>query len=385
MPPYLYIDNEENDDPATNLAIEEYVLRHLDPARDYMLLTRNTPSVIIGRNQNPLEEVNDTCVRKMGIPVLRRISGGGTVYHDPGNLNFSFITRYESSRLHNFPFFNEPVVQILQSLGIPAEMNDRNDILARGRKISGSAQFSSKGRMLSHGTLLYNAQLDALEQVLTVTSQHIRSRSHKSVRSSVVNMSEFLDQPMTPDSFRDRLLQGLRNSGVAYGHHRLDEKDWREIDRIRRDRYLSWEWNTGRTPRFEINRTLRLEKTSVRLHLEVYKGIIRHVSLQPLQTDEPAGEGERNADRTAGYIPNSGKAYFRAKHPEPENHLTEDHPRNSSKVLLRDLHTVQEALPGIRFDPVEITAALERKPELLQPDSLSPGQWADRIYGTTDS
>ncbi len=279
MKSLVFVDNEDSTDPAENLALEEYVLRHMDPTCDYLLLYRNEPSIIVGRNQNVLEEVNDSFVSQRGIPVLRRLSGGGTVYHDPQNLNFSFITRYESSRLHNFRYFNEPVVRVLQSLGVPAEMNDRNDILAGGKKISGSAQFSSRGRMFSHGTLLFNSKLEDLEEALSVRMKHIRSKSHKSVRSKVANISEFLEHPMEIGEFRRYLLDGLTSNGVVLQRYRLTETDRKRVSEIRQSRYISWEWNIGRSPKFRVERTRVINGMTVSLDLHVSKGHIEQITV----------------------------------------------------------------------------------------------------------
>jgi lipoate---protein ligase len=279
MKSLVFIDNDDNTDPADNLALEEYVLRRLDPSLDYLLLYRNEPSVIVGRNQNVLEEVNDSYVRDKGIPVFRRLSGGGTVYHDPQNLNFSFVTRYEPSRLHNFRFFNAPVVRVLQSLGIPAMMNDRNDILADGRKISGSAQFSSRGRMFSHGTLLFNSRLEELEEVLSARMKRIRSKSHKSVRSVVANISEFMDRPMDISEFRRYLLDGLTREGLVARRCRLSDQDREHIREIRHARYDRWEWNIGRSPKFEVARTSIINGLTVSLDLQVKKGHIEQIRI----------------------------------------------------------------------------------------------------------
>ncbi len=282
---YLYVNNGETIDPAANLALEEYALRQLSPENDYLILYRNAPSVIVGRNQNVLEEVNDAYVRKKGIPVFRRISGGGTVYHEPGNLNFSFITRYEPSRLHNYRFFNEPVVQILRSLGVPAEMNDRNDILADGRKISGNAQFSSKGRMISHGTLLFDADLEELDRVLEVRMKNISSRSQKSVRSHVANISEFLERPMNIRKFHNILLKELLQCEPEQKCYELGEADRLAIQKLQNRRYRTWEWNVARSPRFQIHRSKRLQNEEMNLHLEVEKGRIRHLDIQTKTAD----------------------------------------------------------------------------------------------------
>ncbi len=330
MESLVFIDNEDITDPATNLAIEEYALRYLAPEHDYLMLYRNNPSVIVGRNQNVLEEIDDTYTRESGIRVLRRLSGGGTVYHDPGNLNFSFITRYEQSRLHNFHFFNAPIVRILRSHGVPAEMNDRNDILANGRKISGSAQFSSKGRMFSHGTLLFDSKLDEIDRILSGRMKKIQSRSHKSVRSAVANISGFLREPMDIITFRNCLFHGLIPDGRPDSRYTLSKTDRMRIREIRDSRYRTWEWNIGRSPRFQLTRSRLLKDLNVTLSLEVQKGHIEKLQLYAAKPDRPAGSFTRTTDVSTLDF-ETGK-----------------------KVL----DTISHRLTGLRYDPDAIRTAL---------------------------
>lgn len=165
------IENNKIDDPRMNLALEEYALRHLDLTHTYLLLYINRPSVIVGRNQNPFQEINSEYIAERGISVVRRLSGGGAVYHDLGNLNYSFITRYDRGDLNNFKKFTAPVIAALRRMGVPAELNPRNDIVANGKKISGTAQYANGKGILTHGTLLFDARLDA---VYTAASNSFR-------------------------------------------------------------------------------------------------------------------------------------------------------------------------------------------------------------------
>ena len=162
--PLVLIDNEGVTDPTLNLALEEWTLRNLDPQYRYLLFYVNEPSIIIGRNQNTLEEINRAYVEARNVRVVRRMSGGGAVYHDEGNLNFSFMTDYKPGRLHNFNRFTRPLRRVLASMGVEAQLEGRNDLVAGdGRKISGNAQFSTPRRMFSHGTLMFNTNRKALQ------------------------------------------------------------------------------------------------------------------------------------------------------------------------------------------------------------------------------
>ena len=192
----IFVDNENRTDPRINLAIEEHLLRQVDLGEDILLFYINAPSIIIGRNQNTLAEINHRYVAQRGITVVRRVSGGGAVYHDLGNLNFSFITRFERGSFQNFRKFTEPAIRVLREMGVPAELSGRNDILVNGRKVSGTAQYRGRERMISHGTLLFDARLDEVSDALNVKMDKIVAKGIKSVRSRVANISESLPQRM---------------------------------------------------------------------------------------------------------------------------------------------------------------------------------------------
>lgn len=268
----IFIDNEDNLDPHLNLAIEEYALRNFSEATNYLLFYINEPSIIIGRNQNTLEEINKQYIDDKGIKVVRRISGGGAVYHDHGNLNFSFITDYAYKSLNNFKLFVGPIIEVLREMGVDAEMSGRNDILASGRKISGNAQFSSRNRMFSHGTLLYNSDLSEVSQALNVKMSKIQSKGHKSVRSRVANISEFLESPMSTEEFRDRLLRGLTRKTPNFRTHRLTDEEWAGVYELKAKKYDTWDWNYGQSPKFNVQRIKRFDIGEVDLRIDVARG-----------------------------------------------------------------------------------------------------------------
>src|SRR5690625_3314170 len=222
----IFIENGGIADPCINLGREEYVLRNKRREESFLLFYINEPSIIIGRNQNTLEEINHEYVEEKGIHVVRRISGGGAVYHDLGNLNFSIITDYDRQSLNNFKKFTKPVIKVLQSMGVNAEMSGRNDILAEVKKISGNAQFSSGRRMFSHGTLLYDSDLSEVSKALNVKMSKIASKGIKSVRSRVANISEFLESPMPTETFRSGLLPALyvERDDITTSH--LSHEEW---------------------------------------------------------------------------------------------------------------------------------------------------------------
>ncbi|PEA54205.1 lipoate--protein ligase [Bacillus pseudomycoides] len=270
----LFIDNKGITDPTINLAIEEYCVKNLDINETYLLFYINEPSIIIGKNQNTVEEINADYVREKGIHVVRRLSGGGAVYHDLGNLNFSFITKDDGDSFHNFKKFTEPVTVALGKLGINAELSGRNDILAEGRKISGNAQFLTKGRMFSHGTLLFDSEIDHVVSALNVKLDKIQSKGIKSIRSRVANIAEFLNEKITIEEFKQLLLENIFEGKSEIPTYELTEEDWKEIHKISEERYRNWDWNYGKSPKFNLQHSHRFPVGQVDVRLEVQKGVV---------------------------------------------------------------------------------------------------------------
>ena len=273
-----FIDNKGITDPRINLAIEEYALNTMDVEKDsFLLFYINQPSIIIGRNQNTIEEINTDFVEQNGIIPLRRLSGGGAVYHDHGNLNFSFLTKDDGDSFRNFKKFTQPVVDALKKMGVDAELSGRNDILAEGKKISGNAQFSTRGRMFSHGTLMFDTEIDAVVSALKVKKEKIESKGIKSIRSRVTNIVDLLDEPMTVEEFRLAILSSIFGGEDKVQYWELTEEDWANIHKLSEERYQKWEWNYGKSPKFNIQHSHRFPTGSVDVRLEVNKGVIEEV------------------------------------------------------------------------------------------------------------
>jgi lipoate---protein ligase len=275
----LFIDNKGITDPRINLAIEEYALKSLDINETYLLFYINKPSIIIGKNQNTIEEINTEYVEENEITVVRRLSGGGTVYHDLGNLNFSFITKDDGESFHNFKKFTEPVIKALQKLGVNAELSGRNDIVVEGRKISGNAQFSTRGRMFSHGTLMLDSEIDHVVSALRVKKDKIESKGIKSIRSRVANISEFLSEKMTIEEFRQLLLTNIFEGLNEIPKYVLTEEDWEKIHQLSVERYQTWEWNYGKSPKFNLQHSHRFPVGGIDVRLEVNKGVLENCKI----------------------------------------------------------------------------------------------------------
>lgn len=274
----LYIQNDSTD-PRYNLALEEYVFKHLKLEEDFIMLWQNEPSVIVGKNQNTVEEINVDYVEQHGIHVVRRSTGGGAVYHDLGNLNYTFITKADGTGI-DFRKFTQPVIRVLNSLGVPAEFNSRNDIAIRGKKFSGNAQRVYKNRVLHHGTIMFNSKLEDVHNVLKVKAEKFKSKSVKSVRSRVTNISDYLPEPITIDEFKKLLLERLfLEQDSPKREYVLTEEDQAEIREMMEEKYANWEWNYGYSPKFNYEKTDRFDGGTLQVRLNVVKGIIEECKI----------------------------------------------------------------------------------------------------------
>lgn len=276
----LFIDNNNITDPHINLALEEYVLRNIESDETFLLFYINEPSIIIGKNQNTLEEINHEYVRERNIHVVRRISGGGAVYHDLGNLNFSFITNYDSKHFNNYKEFTAPVIKVLNGLGAGAELGGRNDILIDGKKISGNAQFTSKNRMFSHGTLLFSSDIDEVVNALNVKIGKIESKGIKSIRSRVANIADYIaNKSITIEQFRIKILEGIFGNNNTIPKLELTKEDWENVYKLADEKYRTWEWNFGESPEFNLQKTKRFISGEIDIRLNVVKGVINNVKI----------------------------------------------------------------------------------------------------------
>lgn len=270
----------ESLDPRFNLALETYVLKHLDTNEDFIFLWQNANSVIIGRNQNTIEEVNAQYVLEHKVNVVRRITGGGAVYHDLGNLNFSFITNTTKDNVNNYRKFTDPVIQALRSYGVPAEFGGRNDILVEGMKISGNAQAFHGHRFLHHGTILFNADLTMLGKILNPKPDKIESKGIKSVRARVTNILPYFKTVPTMAEFKTRLLKNLLNTeDITPFVYTLTPKDLAAIQKLVDEKFATWQWNYGESPAFTMEKYGRYEGGGVTFRLMVDNGHIQSVKI----------------------------------------------------------------------------------------------------------
>jgi len=272
------ISNNNINDASINLALEEFCVRNFDVENEmYLLFYINSPSIIIGKHQNTIEEINQKYVEENNIKVVRRISGGGAVYHDFGNLNFSFITKYSPEFFHNFEKFTLPVIETLNEMGINAVLGGRNDILVEGRKISGNAQFTNLKSMFSHGTLLFDSNLEDVVQALNVKVDKIESKGIKSIRSRVANINEFLNEDISMEQFKEKIVKNIFKDYEKLPIYFLSDEQWEEVEKLSNSKYRTWEWNYGRSPEFNIQKIKRFDFGQIDARINVKDGIIKNI------------------------------------------------------------------------------------------------------------
>ena len=232
-----------NHDPYFNLASEEFLLKHTEGF--YIYLWINAPSVIVGVNQNAIEEVNLTYTDKNGIKVVRRLTGGGAVYHDYNNLCYTVIAPYEEGE-NQYKKFSAPVIEYLNSIGVYAEFSGRNDLLIDGKKFSGNAQTVYKNRIMHHGTLLFDSDLSVLEKALNPNKLKMESKGIKSVRSRVTTIRQHLKQSMTIEQFKEGLSNYFLANAIPY---EFTENDLQKINQLVKEKYSQFSWNVGNSPK----------------------------------------------------------------------------------------------------------------------------------------
>ena len=273
----LFVDNQENTDPRTNIALETYLVENRLTDQPLLLFYINEPSIIIGRNQNTVEEVNQRYVEEHGIHVVRRMSGGGAVYHDLGNFSYCFIQE-EHGPARDFSVFTRPVIEALHQMGVAgAKLEGRNDLLIDGKKFSGNAMYIRNGRMTAHGTILYDADLDAVTAALKPRADKIESKGIKSVRSRVTNIRPYVAdayQHLNTREFRDHLLLRIFgvNSRADVPEYTLSADDWAQVAAIRAERFANWDWNYGRSPAFTSERYHKYPQGAVDFRFNVEQG-----------------------------------------------------------------------------------------------------------------
>lgn len=277
----ICVDNRDTN-PYFNIASEEYLLKNFED--DIFMLYRNYNSIVVGKHQNTMAEINSKYVFENNINVVRRLSGGGTVFHDLGNINFTFIQNGEREKLVDFKKFTSPIIELLQNLGVNAYHSGRNDILIEGFKISGNAEHVHNNRVLHHGTLLYSADLNSLSYAIKVNSSLFTDKSVKSVRSKVNNISNHLGNSISVDVFIKMIFEYITNKSTDNKIYSFNPIDIEKINQLVDTKYNTWAWNYGYSPKYQYSNTLECKDGILKINLEIEKGIITNITL--LNNDE---------------------------------------------------------------------------------------------------
>lgn len=264
-------------DPYFNIATDEYIFKHLK--EDCFMLWRNDNAIIVGKHQNTLAEINVDYVKEKGIKVVRRLSGGGAVYHDLGNLNFSFTKTGENTEMVDFEKYTQPIIDVLQKLGVNAKFEGRNDITIDGKKFSGNAEHVFKNKVLHHGTILFSSEMKDVSGALKINPLKYKDRAVKSIPKRVTNVSEHLKDPLSLEAFTKMIMDHILETHPDAKLYELTKEDLDAIQKIRDEKYATWEWNFGHSPNYNFQQGVRTKGGTLEMNLEVKKGEIKAVKI----------------------------------------------------------------------------------------------------------
>lgn len=286
----MYYIESPSHDPYYNLALEEYVFERLDRSHSYFMLWQNDNAIIVGKHQNTIAEVNAAYVKERGIQVVRRLSGGGAVYHDLGNINFTFIVDSGETAIFDFSSFCQPVVKALGQFGVQAEINGRNDITIEGKKFSGNSQYGRSGRIMHHGTIMYDSNLEVVAQALCVSQDKLESKGVKSIHSRVTNVKPYLLEEVSTDVFF-ATLRAFMTEEYQLQPYVLTGEQLEEVVQIQKARYDQWDWNYGKSPTYHLHKERRVEGCGkLEIFMDVERGYLKALAFYGdyFSTDNPS-------------------------------------------------------------------------------------------------
>lgn len=273
-------------DPYFNLAAEEYLLKNF--TSNVFMLWQGESSIVVGKHQNALAEINHRFVSENKIKVARRLSGGGTVFHDPGNLNFTFIQNVDRVDQVNYKMFTQPIVNVLNQLELESYTTGRNDLLLGGKKISGNAEHIYKKRVLHHGTLLFKSELSKLKNALKVDLSRFEDKAVQSNRSEVGNIADFMTKEMPIQEFSNYMFEGIRSSYQDSSVFEFSDSDLHAIQKLRDEKYATWNWIYGYSPKYKYSNEVEMNGGKISFSLQVVKGVINSIDFSGKISNEQA-------------------------------------------------------------------------------------------------
>ncbi len=273
----MLIIRSNTSNPAFNLATEEFLM--YNKPQDCFYLYINDPSIIVGKHQNSLAEINVDYVKENNITVIRRTSGGGAVFHDPGNLNFTFIMNEQQEEAVDFRKYTQPIIDVLREMDVDAKFEGRNDMTIEGKKFSGNAKCFYNNKVLQHGTLLFNSTLPNLSQALKLNPLKYRDKAVKSISSRVTNIAEHLKHDITLEEFEKRIIDHVHTLYADAEVYELTAQDIAAIDKLVEEKYGTWEWNFGYSPKYNFQKGIKTNGGHVEINLDVRKGEIEKVKI----------------------------------------------------------------------------------------------------------
>ncbi len=267
----------ESTDPFFNVATDEYILKHLQ--EDCFMLWRNDNAIIVGQYQNTLAEINYDYVKEHNIAVVRRLSGGGAVYHDLGNLNFSFTETGKDSSLSDFEKFTKPIIDVIRELGVDAKFEGKNDLMIEGKKFSGNAAHIHKNKILHHGTILFSSEMRNVSEALRINPVKYVDKAVKSIPKRVTNVSEHLKQPISLEAFTKKLMNHVLANYPGARLYEFTAEDIKQIQKLRDEKYSTYEWNFGKSPEYNFKKAIRTQGGVLEMNLEVKNGTIEKLKI----------------------------------------------------------------------------------------------------------
>lgn len=270
----IYIESS-NMNPYYNLALEEFVFEHFN--EDVFMLWQNSNTIVVGKYQNTIEEISLKFAKDNQIKVVRRLSGGGAVYHDMGNLNFTFIAKKNDENAFCFEHFTGHILDVLKTFNVKGEFNSRNDLVVEGKKFSGNSQYIKNGKVLHHGTLLFNSELEVLVNALKVGNAKIESKAIKSIHERVTNLKAYMPN-ITLEEFKNAIIKHMFGANDVQIYE-FSEEDLAEIEQLCDTKYSTWKWNYGESPKCNVIKKGKCECGLFQVCLEIEEGAIKSVKI----------------------------------------------------------------------------------------------------------